>query len=115
MEWSDVVFQLVGEILEMVLDGFNLMDWDDSILKRRSLVDESLAGFRVLAVSGSTGSDDGDLLYALGKCNIGGILCVYYGLSLCCDRPSHQRLDVKGLRSVNVSIFSTCVASYDYY
>ena len=75
---------------------------------------ESLAGFRVLAVSGGTGSDDGDLLHVLGTCNVGGSLCEYHGLSLCCDRPSHQRLDVKGPRSVNVSMSSTCVASYDY-
>ena len=39
-----LTLQLVGGFLEMVLDGFNLMDWDDNIVDHGSLVGESLAG-----------------------------------------------------------------------
>lgn len=74
--------QLVGGILEMVLDGFNIMDLDDNILDHRSLVGESLAGCKGLDVSVGTGLYDGDLLHGLDTCKVGGSLCVFYGLSL---------------------------------
>ena len=74
--------QLVGGILEMVLEGFNLMDLDGSIIDHRSLVGESLAGCKGLDMSVGTDLYDGDLLHGADTCKVGGSLCVFYGLSL---------------------------------
>ncbi len=60
--------QLVGEILEMVLEARNLMVLDDNNLQRNSLVAEILEGCRGRAVSGVRVLYDGDLLPVLDTC-----------------------------------------------
>ena len=54
----DILLQLVGEILAMVFDGFDLMDLDDNIFDRRSLVGESPAGCRGLETIADIFEDD---------------------------------------------------------
>ena len=90
------------------------MDLDDNMLDWRSLIFQTLAGFRDLVVSECTSLALAALLHVLDIFNGGGSLFVFPGLSLSFCWPSHRQLNVKGTRPVNECMSSTCVASYHY-